>query len=242
MAAGCGFSGRRLRVMLIFWRHEGRASSPMIDLEMLRGKSFAAANWFSFLSGVLLAGFIILLPLYAVSVYGASTLESGLMVTPRAAAVTVASVVTSFMLVRWGYRRPMIAGVMLISIASVVLALELQSIALGGIVLGGTGVMLFLVALSGIGFGLTQPASNNAYVDLRPDRVSTVVGLAQTVRSVGVSLGVAIGTMVLHNAPGLPRGFQFLFFGMAAVALISVPFILGMPRSPSVPRSPAQPQ
>ncbi|MDO8472249.1 MAG: MFS transporter, partial [Dehalococcoidia bacterium] len=182
--------------MLVFWRHERGARSPMIDLELLRGKSFAAANVFNLIVGVSLAAFVTLLPLYAVSVYGASTLESGLIVTPRAVAVTGASIITSFMLVRWGYRRPLLAGTAVMILASFLLALELNAIALPGVTLSGIGVMLTVVALSGLGIGLIQPAANNACIELLPERISTITGVRQICRNVGFALGIALGTMV----------------------------------------------
>ena len=51
-----------------------------------------------------------LVPLYAVSLYGLSTLDSGLILTPRSVGMLAASAVTSFYLVRWGYRWPMLIG------------------------------------------------------------------------------------------------------------------------------------
>ncbi len=224
-----------IALVFVFLRHERSASSPMIEMELLRGKYFAAANMFNLLYGVSLASIFSFLPLYAVSVYGASTLESGLIVTPNAAGMMGASIVTSFMLVRWGYRWPMVVGAVITILAAVLLALELNGVVVLGVTLSGVGTMIAVVALSGLGHGLIVPAANNACIELLPDRVSTISGLRMTIRIVGQVLGIAIATIVLDNARGLAHGFEIVFFGTAAVTLITIPFAFAMPRSPSGP-------
>lgn len=218
--------------LFIFIRHELHARNPLIELELLRGRSFAAANVFNLAFGFTTGAFV-LLPLYAVSVYGASTIESGLIMTPRAIGMFGASVITSFMLLRWGYRRPMIVGSVIMILASGFLALELKHVAVLGVTLGGVGVMIAVVALSGLGQGLILPASNNACIELLPDRVSTISGLRAAIRNVGHALGIALATIVLYNSGSFARGFEFFFFGTALITLITMPFIFAMPRAPS---------
>lgn len=224
-----------LMFSLVFIRHERGGQNPMIDLELLRGRPFVAANTFNLVFGFT-TGALVLLPLYAISVYGVSTLESGLIVTPRAAAMMGASIITSFMLLRWGYRKPMMLGTILMIVATVFLALELDRIAVPGGTLSGVGVMVAVIALSGFGHGLIVPAANNACIELLPDKVSTITGLRQTIRNIGHALGIAVATIVLDNSGSLAQGFRVFFLGMAIVTVITIPFIFAMPRSPSVIR------
>jgi len=231
--------GLGLGLMIVFVRHERRAVEPMLDLEMFSGRRFMASNMFNFVFGLTTGGFV-LLPLYAVTVYGASTIQSGLVVTPRAAAMMAASFVTSFMLIRWGYRKPMLFGTVLMVAAAILLGLEFKKISLLGFTLSGIAVMPVVIGMSGFGHGFIAPAANNACIELMPDRVSTIMGLRQTLRHVGGALGIAIASVVLASAGSLAQGFQWFFLGIALISLVTIPFIFAMPRSPSdVPASSA---
>ncbi|MBI2857932.1 MAG: MFS transporter, partial [Chloroflexi bacterium] len=219
-------------LLIMFVRHERRTQAPLIDPQLFHGRPFMAANAFNLLFGFT-TGALVLLPLYAISVYGASTVQSGIAVTPRSAAMMAASIVTSFMIMRWGYRKPMLCGVALMVLAATFLALEFQSVSIPGVTISGMAIMLVVVGLSGLGHGIISPAANNACIELMPDRVSTITGLRQTIRNVGHALGIASATIVLENSASLSRGFSFVFGGIAIVAVSTLPFILAMPRSPS---------
>lgn len=216
----------------VFLRHEGRVEDPMIEIEVLRGKPFAAANIFNVVFGINM-GILTFLPLYAVTVYGASTVESGLIVTPRAIALMIGSVFSSILLVRWGYRRPMIAGTIAISAALLLLGLVANTGYASGAVFGGIGLLVIGVSLSGIGHGFLSPAANNACIELMPDRVSTITGVRNAGRNLGVALGITITSVALDSLGSLNRGFEFVFIGGAVMSLLSIPCILAMPRSPS---------
>lgn len=223
----------------VFLRHEGRVDSPMIEVEVLRGKSFASANIFNVIFGINM-GVLTFLPLYVVTVYGASTVESGFIVTPRALGLMAGSIVSSFLLVRWGYRRPMLAGMVLMIIAFVFFGLRASGINATGAIFGGIGLMLVGVTLSGAGNGFSSPAANNACIELMPDRVSTITGVRNAGRNLGVALGITVTSVVLDSLGSLNRGFEFVFFGGALISLLSIPCILAMPRSPSdIPSCPA---
>ncbi len=219
-------------LMAVFLRHEGRVEDPVIDIELLRGGSFAAANAFNIIFGFSL-GVLTLLPLYAVTTYGASTIESGLIVTPRAVGLLVGSVVSSFLLVRWGYRKPMIVGVIMMIVAFLFFVLKPQGVDATGLAFGGMGFMLVGVTLSGLGHGVASPAANNACIELMPNRVSTITGVRNACRNVGAALGIAVTSVLLDRLGSITRGFEFVFVGTALVSLLSIPFIFAMPRSPS---------
>jgi MFS family permease len=190
-----------------------------------------AANIYNTIFGVTV-GALTFLPLYAVSVYGASTVDSGLIVTPRAALMFAGSFLSSLLLVRWGYRRPMIIGTGMMILTAFLLGFESRGLNIADYGLSGIAVTLVIVGLSGFGQGVSMPASNNACIELMPDRVSTITGVRQTFRNIGQALGIAVASIVLDNFGSLNRGFSFMFFGTALLAVVTIPCIFAMPRSP----------
>ena len=114
-------------LMWYFLRHERRSANPILDMELLKSRPFLAANLFNLLLGATTFGVFSFTPLYAISVYGLSTLGSGMILTPRSLGGVAAAAVTSFFLTRWGYRKPMIWGLIIISITTVVLGQGLPS-------------------------------------------------------------------------------------------------------------------
>lgn len=221
-------------LLLAFLRHERASKRPMIDMEVLRGRPFVAANVFNLAFGFVM-GVLTFVPLYAVTVYGASTLQSGVYMTPRTICMFSASIFSSFILVRWGYRKPILIGTLVMILAVSALGLQSKGIAIFGVAFSGITVMLVLLALSGIGHGFAVPAANNACIELMPNRVSTITGMRQTFRNLGMALGVAIGSIGLDSFGSLSRGFQVVLFGTTVLYLLSIPSIFAMPRSPREP-------
>jgi len=233
-----GLFGLATAFMIAFIRHEWRAENPIIDVQILRGRPFMAANIFNVAFGFMF-GTLTFLPLYTVAAYSASTLESGLFMTPRAIGMMATSIISSFLLVRWGYRKPMIIGTSVLALSLVLLGLEPKGVSLLSLTMGGTATMLVVMAISGIGQGTVMPAANNACLELMPDRISTITGLRATCRNIGTAIGLALASITLGGSSNLGRGFQFVYFGTALVVLMTIPSIFAMPRSPS--DAPARP-
>ncbi len=61
---------------------ERRVANPIIDLEILKGKPFNAANAYNFLFGLAAVGIVTLVPFFTVSVYSKSILMSGIIPMP----------------------------------------------------------------------------------------------------------------------------------------------------------------
>lgn len=219
-----------LLLLLIFFRVEGKVARPMLEMELLKGRSFNAANMFNLLMG-LNFGVAAILPFFAVTVFGLSTLQSGLIVSPRSAGMAIASFVATMVLMR-SYRKPMVAGIIIMGLSWLFLALS--AIDLGLSQTTRIGILLALVSFSGIGLGISLPASNNACIDLMPEHVSTMTGLRQTFRNLGATLGIALTSIVLHLS-GLVRGFEIAFFGTAVLLFLALPFVFMMPRSADDP-------
>src|SRR5205085_3980187 len=88
---------------------ERRVSDPILDPTLVVQNPFLAVNVYSFMFGACVFGFFSFIPYYAQVQYGMSPLESGAVLTPRSVAMMITPTVSSFMLLRYGYRRPIIA-------------------------------------------------------------------------------------------------------------------------------------
>ena len=221
-------------LLVIFLRWESRAREPVIDLGLLKEKEFVAANIYNTVYGICALGIFSLIPLFAVTVYGMSTLESGAILTPRSIGMMVASTMTSFSLVKWGYRKPILAGTLTVVGGLSLIALQPHGIGIFGFHIGTIPILLVLIGICGIGHGVCTPAANNACIELMPDKVATITGLRGMFRNLGSTLGVAFATLMLSIIPDPKRGFYVVFFAPVALMLIFLPTIWIMPASPNV--------
>jgi EmrB/QacA subfamily drug resistance transporter len=214
---------------LLFLRQEKKETSPMVDIALLRSKPFLAANLLNLIIGAGVMGLFAFIPLYATSVHKLSTLMSGMILTPRSLGTIAVSALTSFLLRRWGYRWPMVTGLAIISAANILLAPDLQLWRTIGIRLGTVGTISLLVLASGIGAGIALPASNNACIELMPERVATIVGLRGMFRTVGGALGVSLITFILHSSSNPASGFNITFISFGLGLMCGIPLVFLMP-------------
>jgi Na+/melibiose symporter-like transporter len=214
----------------LFLKHERTSKEPIIDLAVLKGRPFQAANYFNLIYGVSILGVMAFIPFYATSVLGMSTLASGLILTPRSVGQMVSSIVTSMMLPKWGYRRPMLIGTILAIVCLILMGFEFSGAALAGLTLSAPLLLGTFMFFSGLGSGMVAPASNNACIELMPNRVATITGVRGMFRQMGSGLCIAISAMVLENFE-ISTGFRIVFFGLAILLVLSLPFIFAMPRS-----------
>jgi MFS family permease len=218
--------------LIIFVRWEQKVTEPIIDMELLKEKRFLASNIYNTLYGASALGVIVLIPFYAVSVYGLSTFESGFILTPRSIAMIITSAITSFALVKWGYRWPILAGTLTIALSLFLLGMELHEVDIFGMDLNVTMLILVIMLISGIGIGVVSPAANNACIELMPDKVATITGLRIMFRQAGSAVGIASSTVVIHLIGNAPEAFKFLMFAWTAIMIISIIPIMFMPENP----------
>jgi EmrB/QacA subfamily drug resistance transporter len=220
-----------IALLFFFLRHEDKIKYPIIDLQVLREKSFRSANYFNLLYGMSVLGVMSFIPLYATSILGMSTFASGFILTPRSVGTMIASIVTSIFLPKWGYRWPMLVGSGTMILSLILLGAEFSGADFYGIHLSGTAVLGIIMLLSGVGMGITAPAANNACIELMPDRVATITGVRGMFRQSGGAISIAVTSLVLENFGEIGQGFRVVFFGLAALMVLAVPFIFTMPRS-----------
>ncbi len=215
---------------VLFARHEQQAPHPILDLALLRSTPFLAANLYNMIIGAGIIGIFAFIPLYATSVHNLSTLASGMILTPRSVAIIVVSAVTSFLLKDWGYRWPMVLGVGIMGVSTILLGgHELPFARLLGTRWGAAAILAVLIMWTGIGMGIALPASNNACIELMPDKVATITGLRGMFRYVGGALGISLITIILHLSATPVLGFRATFIGFGLGLLGTIPLVFLMP-------------
>jgi len=229
-------------LMIAFLRRIGTIKNPVIDPKLLTKSPFLAANVFNFFYGTAALGVMSFIPLFATTVYGMTTLGSGIILTPRSVGMMLASIVTSLYLPKLGYRKPMVAGTIIIVISLFLLGLEPSGLNISGMHLSGTFILGAVLFLAGIGMGITAPAANNACIDLMPDRVGTITGLRGMFRQCGSAISITVTALVLELFSDMSRGFMAVCYGLAIILLLTVPVVFAMPKAACAPPSAAKSQ
>ncbi len=217
-------------LLLLFFRQEKQVLNPILDIALFRSTPFLAANLFNLIVGAGVFGVFAFIPLYATSVQKLTILLSGVILTPRSLGTILASTLTSFLLKRWGYRQPILLGVSLVSLSTILLGdQEFHLFKLLGISWGPAQVLAVLIMVMGIGMGMLMPASNNACIELMPDKVATITGLRGMFRSVGGVCGISLITIILHLSPTPEIGFRITFVAFGLGLLLAIPLAFLMP-------------
>ncbi len=216
--------------LYLFFRHEKKEPNPILDMALLKSRPFLAANLYNMMIGAGVFGIFPFIPLYATSVHKLSTLMSGMILTPRSLGVISASAVTSFLLKRWGYRWPMLLGLTILSLSTVLLGDQgFQWLGMPGIHWGAAEILSVLMLFTGIGIGIALPASNNACIELMPDKVATITGLRGMFRYVGGAFGISLITIILHGGSTSASGFRVTFISFGLGLLLTIPLVFLMP-------------
>jgi EmrB/QacA subfamily drug resistance transporter len=216
-------------MLVVFIRHELKEKEPIVELDLLRRKAFASSNIYNFIYGICVFGFTALIPLFAVSVYHMTTTQSGYVMMTRAIGMIVASTVSGFFLIRWGYRKPMLLGSIIVSACLLMLAFRLSDVTILGIEVNTVVLICGIALIMGLGMGIAAPASNNACIDLLPQRASTISGVRGMFRQGGGAISIAVITMILQFVGNLSLGFNIVFICSGFIVLLTIPFIFAMP-------------
>jgi len=223
------FWGASFAFFLLFFRQEKKDPDPILDITLLKSRPFLAANLYNVVIGAGIFGIFNFIPYYATSVLKWSSLISGMILTPRSVGNIFAATIVSFLLRRWGYRWPMILGLVLLSLTTILLDQGFQPLRMIGIRFGAVESMGFIVMLSGVGMGIIFPPSNNACIELMPEKVATITGLRGTFRSIGGALGISLITVILHLSATPTSGFRTTFVSFGLGLLFAIPLVFLMP-------------
>jgi EmrB/QacA subfamily drug resistance transporter len=226
-----------------FARHALRKRDrPLIDLRVLRVRSFAAATIVVFLAGLSVYGPLLLLALYYQQVQGRSVLATGLLLAPQGVGSLLPRGIAGKVADFAGARPVVLTGLVLTLLGTLPFAwagpATSQWLLAGALFVRGAGLSAVTIAVIAGAFKDISPAAV-------PDANSTI----RIVQQVGGSLGAAVLAVILasellshHAVTAAGRGLAFgtaFWWAVGLTALTLLPALL----LPSVTRhkgTPAQ--
>ncbi|HYP29909.1 MAG TPA: MDR family MFS transporter [Blastocatellia bacterium] len=183
------FLGSLIFGALFIWT-EQRAAEPIVPLSLFRNRVIAVGSILGFLIGTAMFGAISFIPLFVQGTLGGTATQAGSVLTPFLLGWVTLAIVGGRLMFSIGYRRTVLAGLVIVTIGFAILATFGR----------GTPLWWLLVdmGLMGSGMGLVVLAlliTMQNSVDRRQLGIAT--SLNQFSRSIGGAVGVAIMGAVL---------------------------------------------
>jgi EmrB/QacA subfamily drug resistance transporter len=176
--------------------YERRRFEPLVELRLFRSAPFTGATTIAVLIFCVLGGLLFVNTLYLQEARGLSTLQAGACTLPTAVMLVVCGPISGRLVAAVGPRVPLVLGG--------------TGIAIGALALTGLTrhtpilALLAVYALVGVGFGFANaPITNTAVSGLPRAQAGVAAAFASTSRQVGMTLGVAIiGSAVTSHVHG----------------------------------------
>ncbi|MFT4081376.1 MAG: MDR family MFS transporter [Nocardioides sp.] len=210
---------------------------PLIDLRLLRARSFSSASGVMFLFGLAMFGIALIVPLYFQAARGWSALHAGLLALPQGIGMAIALMIGGRLTDRTGPRWIVLVGVALTLLGLGMLTQVGEQTSQPFLALAGF--------IAGIGLGATTvPAQTASYRDVDRAAIPRATSAVRIFQQLGGSLGAAILAVVLQTQiaavasdGGAPAAIAAAF-GQTfvwALALVAVAFIpaLFLPATPA---------
>jgi MFS transporter, DHA2 family, multidrug resistance protein len=174
----------------IFGLKTMRDAIPIVNLKVFRLRDFTLANIVIFVVGFGLFGSELIVPLFFQSILGMTPLDSGKALVPGAIATAVAMIVVSRLVNKVDTRILMVTGALLTA---------WSNWTLGGLTqYAGVADTLLPRVLLGAGMGtLFMPLTRLMLAPVPRQDLAGATGLAQLIRQLGGSLGIAVITTLL---------------------------------------------
>ena len=171
------------------------SGAPLVDTKLLRVPSLAAATLQLFLSGFVLYGAMLLIPLYAQQVLGYGTFAAGLLLVPQGVGALLSRPLAGTLTDRTGARWIVVAGFVLVAIGTLPFVGLWPALAADPWWLGAA------LLVRGLGLGaVTIPVMATAYLDLERPQVPHASIITRTAQQIGGSFGTAALAVILDNA------------------------------------------
>lgn len=205
--------------MAAFSVHALAARQPLIDLRLLRTRSYAAATSVLFLSGLALYGPLLLLALWYQQVQGQSAFATGLLLAPQGIGSLLPRAVVGRLTDRLGARPVALAGLALTALGT--LAFTRAGPGTGEWLLGGS----LLVRGAGLA-AATIAVMAGAFAGLPRSAVADASSTTRIVQQVGGAFGTAGLTVILARAGTFGVAFWWAI-GVTLFALLPALLLAG---------------
>jgi EmrB/QacA subfamily drug resistance transporter len=174
----------------VFIRLERRSAEPLIPLDLFHHRVVIVATAHGLFAGMMLFGSMIYLPLFVQAVIGTTATRAGEVLTPYILAWVVAAIAGGRLMLRFGYRPVVIAGMLLMLAGSFLLARV-------GVNTTRLDLALTVIPL-GMGGGLTLASLMiGAQHSVPRARLGVATSAVQFARSIGATLGIgAMGAVM----------------------------------------------
>lgn len=179
-------------LLVLFAAWERRTPEPLLPLRLFGNRMFRAAAISGFLTGMAMFGTISFIPLFVQGVLGGTATEAGTALTPFVLGWVTLSVVSARLLLKVGYRWPVVVGMLCLAVAF----LLMSHMGLGT----SRAVIMRNMLLAGMGMGLIMVPLLIAVQNAVPKRDLGAATAATTFfRSIGGAVGVAAMGAVLSS-------------------------------------------
>ena len=210
----CGFA---------YWHYGRRARHPVVDLTLLKVRSFNIAVGGGMCMRLGTAGLSFILMLFLQVGCGWTPTAAGMMIVPQAVAMVLMKLFIDRILKRYGYRRTLFVNT---AIATALLA----CFALFDAATPWWAIAALMFAY-GFVMSLQYTAMNTlAFVDLAPDRAAQASSVTSATQYLVISFGIALSSWLLavflnghhHDPASYVHGFRAAVLVMAALSLVAV--------------------
>lgn len=211
-----------LVLLVTFIVHALRDRAPLLDLRLFRVSSFSTSTALMFLSGFVLYGALLLVPLYFQDVRGHDPLRTGLLLAPQGIGVLLSRGVAGSLTDRIGPRWVVTTGLALAAAGTL-------PFALAG---AGTSEWVLAAALVVRGFGLgavTLPVFATAYEGLDRAQIPDASIITRTSQQVGGSFGSAVLALILASQVAGAAGYRTTFWWTLAFTAVALVLALRLP-------------
>ncbi len=200
--------------VLLYVRHAGRVAYPVIDLGLLRVRTFRAAIMGGFLFRIGIGALPFLLPLMLQAGFGLSAFDSGQLTFAAALGALTMKLAAKPILRRFGFKRVLVTNAVLSSVSLAAIALFRPDT---------PHLLILVVLLVGGFFRSLQFTSVNTlgYADIDRQHMSRATSFTSMAQQLSLSVGVGSGALLLH-ATMTARGGSVLHAGDFVPAFLIV--------------------
>ncbi len=213
--------------LALYVRHARRARNPIIDLKLLKIKTFRASVSGGSLFRIAIGSMNLLLPLMLQLGFGMNALQSGLITFISSAGAMVMKTTAPRILTAFGFRNVLIYDALLCSLSLAAIGFFTPATPLP--------IMMAILLFGGFFRSLEFTSLNAlAFADIEAVAMSRATSFSAVAQQLSLSIGVAAGASILqimrwsHGALEV-ADFQWAFLIMAAILSCATFTFIGLP-------------